>query len=314
MQKLKQSRAMSTPRPPIQGLYGGRTARIIGHDSPGPTGKDRMTPDNEELSRLRDIALAAGELQMAERDRLRSIDYKSATDMVTDLDRRVEALLVEHFARAFPEDGVRGEEGASSPGTSGSVWHIDPLDGTTNYVHRHPFFAVSLGREASGEIDLAAVYAPELDELYLARAQGGAVLERPLRGTRRDLPPRETVTLERALLATGFPYVRDELVARNCDLLKSFLLRQCHGVRRGGSAAIDLCHVAAGRLDGYWEFALNTWDLAAGSLIAREAGARVSDFDGGGGYLDGHQILAAAPGLHEAMLEIISETLRHADA
>jgi len=271
-----------------------------------------MTPGNEDLSRLRDIALAAGELQMAERDRLHTIDYKSATDMVTDLDRRVEALLVERLGTAFPDDGLRGEEGADTPGRSGRVWHMDPLDGTTNYVHRHPVFAVSLGRAIDDGIDLAAVYAPELDELYLARAGGGAVLERPRRGTRRELPSREPVALEQALLATGFPYVRDELVTHNCELMKTFLLRRCHGVRRGGSAAVDLCHEAAGRLDGYWEFALNPWDLAAGSLIAREAGAVVTDFDGGGDYLDGRQILAAAPGLHGTMLGIISAAQREA--
>jgi len=253
--------------------------------------------------------MAAGALQMAEQDRLRSIAYKSTTDMVTDLDKRVEALLVDLFAREFPDDGLLAEEGAVSEGTSGRVWQIDPLDGTTNYVHHHPFFAVSLGRVSAGGIDLAAVYAPELDELYLAGASAGAWLERPRRRTRLALPPREPVDLERALLATGFPYVRDELVVRNCELLKSFLLRRCHGVRRGGSAAIDLCHVASGRLDGYWEFSLNPWDLAAGSLVAREAGVVVSDFSGGDGYLDGSQILAAVPGLHATMLAIIREEL-----
>ncbi len=268
-----------------------------------------MTPENNELTRLRGIALAAGNLQLAERDHLRSIDYKSATDMVTDLDRRVEALLVDLFSREFPDDGLLAEEGSVSAGSSGRVWQIDPLDGTTNYVHGHPFFAVSLGRATADGIDLAAVYAPELDELYLAGAGAGALLERPRHRTRQALPTREPVALEQALLATGFPYIRDELVTRNCDLMKSFLLRRCHGVRRGGSAAIDLCHVASGRLDGYWEFALNPWDLAAGSLVALEAGAVVSDFAGEDGYLDGSQILAAVPGLHAAMLAIIGEGL-----
>ena len=219
-----------------------------------------MTPESNELERLREIALKAGDLQLAEWDRLRSIDYKSATDMVTDLDKRVEALLVDLFAREFPQDGLFAEEGSVSEGTSGRVWQIDPLDGTTNYVHHHPFFAVSLGRASADGIDLAAVYAPELDELYLAGAGAGARLERPRRRMRQSLPKRETEDLERSLLATGFPYVRDERVSWNCDMMKSFLLRRCHGVRRGGSAAIDLCHVASGRLDGYWEFSLNPWD------------------------------------------------------
>ena len=194
-------------------------------------------------------------------------------------------------------------------GESGRIWHVDPLDGTTNYVHGHPVFAVSLGRAAPDGVDLAAVYAPELDELYLTARGGGVRLERPLRGTARTLETLVPVALERALLATGFPYVRDEIAARNCDLMKSFLLRRCHGVRRGGSAAVDLCHVAAGRLDGYWELSLNTWDIAAGSLIAAEAGALVTDFRGGGDYLDGRHIMAAAPGLHGEMLTIIGKEL-----
>jgi len=264
-----------------------------------------MNPERDELARLREIAMAAGSLQLSEREHLHAIDYKSATDMVTDIDRRSEALLVDLIARAFPEDGLLAEEGAARTGSSGRVWQIDPLDGTTNYVHGHPFFAVSLGRAAGEGVDLAAVYAPELDELYLARAGEGAVLERPRHRTRQALRARVPVDMDRALLATGFPYVRDERVALNCDLVKTFLMRPCHGIRRGGSAAIDLCHVGAGRLDGYWEFGLNPWDLAAGSLVAREAGAVVSDFAGGGSYLDGRQILAAAPGLHADMLEVI---------
>ncbi len=193
-----------------------------------------MTKHDDDLSRLREIALEAGALQLAERDQLRAIDYKSATDMVTDLDKRVEALLVARFVEAFPDDGLQAEEGSARAGESGRVWHIDPLDGTTNYVHGHPFFAVSLGRVDAGRVDLAAVYAPELDELYLASAGGGAVLERPHRDETRLLQPRESVDLEHALLATGFPYVRDHVAAGNCDLMKTFLLRRCHGVRRGG--------------------------------------------------------------------------------
>jgi myo-inositol-1(or 4)-monophosphatase len=263
----------------------------------------------DDLARLRSIALEAGALQLAERDRLRSIDYKSATDMVTDLDMRVEKLLVARFAEAFPEDGLKAEEGSARVGESGRVWHIDPLDGTTNYVHGHPFFAVSLGRADGERPDLAAVYAPELDELYLASAGGGATLERPQRGESRPLTVREPVALERALLATGFPYVRDEIAARNCDLMKTFLLRRCHGVRRGGSAAIDLCHIAAGRLDGYWELKLNTWDIAAGVLVAQEAGAVVSDFTGAAECLHARHVLAAAPGLHPEMLSLIQEEI-----
>ncbi len=268
-----------------------------------------MTSVPDELARLREIALEAGELQLAERDRLRTIDYKSATDMVTDLDRRVETLLVERLADAFPADGVLAEEGSRRDGDNGRIWHVDPLDGTTNYVHRHPVFAVSLGRVDGTRPDLAAVYAPELDELYLASAGGGAVLERPRRGERHELARRAPVELTRALLATGFPYEREPLAARNCDMMKIFLLARCHGVRRGGSAAVDLCHVAAGRLDGYWELALNPWDVAAGVLIAREAGAAVTDFEGAEACLHARHVLAAAPGLYDEMKSLIAEEL-----
>ncbi|MBK6898033.1 MAG: inositol monophosphatase [bacterium] len=260
----------------------------------------------DELVRLRDIALAAGALQQEGRGRRRDIDYKSATDMVTDVDRRVEAFLLERLGEDFPRDGVRAEEGAGRPGEGDRVWHVDPLDGTTNYVHGHPFYAVSLGcADADGPL-LGAVFAPELDELYLASRGGGATLERPGRGEpARPLALAGPVALERALLATGFPYERGVVAALNCDLVKDFLLRRCHDIRRGGSAALDLCHVAAGRLDGYWEFRLQPWDVAAGVLVAREAGAVVTDLDGGPDALHGRHVLAAAPGLHAVMLGII---------
>jgi len=260
----------------------------------------------DEIAVLQDIALAAGALQQQGRGRRRDIDYKSATDMVTDVDRRVEAFLLQRLGEAFPRDGVRAEEGAGRAGDGGRLWHVDPLDGTTNYVHGHPFYAVSLGCADAGGPLLGAVYAPELDELYLASRGGGATLSRPQRGElARPLALAGPVALERALLATGFPYERGEVAALNCDLVKGFLLRRCHDIRRGGSAALDLCHVAAGRLDGYWEFRLQTWDVAAGVLVAREAGAVVTDLDGGPDALHGRHVLAAAPGLHAEMLGIL---------
>ncbi len=268
-------------------------------------GDDRLAA---EAARLRLIALAAGAIQQEGRGHRRDIVYKSATDMVTDVDRRVEAYLFDRLGEVFPQDGVRAEEGAGRSGVSGRVWHVDPLDGTTNYVHGYPFYAVSLGCAGADGPELGAVYAPELDELYLARRGGGATLERPGRGEpARPLALAGPVALERALLATGFPYERGEVAALNCDLVKNFLLRRCHDIRRGGSAALDLCHVAAGRLDGYWEFRLQPWDVAAGVLVAREAGAVVTDLDGGADALHGRHVLAAAPGLHAEMLAIIRE-------
>jgi len=257
-----------------------------------------------ELETLGGICREMGELLLSERGRLRTVDYKSATDLVTDIDRTVEARLADRLGADFPDDAILAEEGTRTDGGSGRVWHVDPLDGTTNYVHGHPVFAVSLGAVRDGVPELGAVYLPVLDELYLAAAGRGARLERsdgpPLR-----LAVSPDVPLQRALLATGFPYRRDELVDVNCALMAGFLRSGCRGVRRCGSAAADLCFVAAGRIDGYWEFRLNSWDLAAGSLIAAEAGARVTDLSGRGGLLDGASIVAAGPGLHPVLMERI---------
>lgn len=262
-----------------------------------------MSDLQRELELLGEVALAAGRRQLAAWGEVRAIDFKSTVDMVTDLDRAVESFLVAELHRVFPHDSVRAEEGGAVDGDSGRVWHIDPLDGTTNYVHGHPYFCTSLGCvDAEGYV-LAAVCAPELDELFLASRGGGARLLRPVRGSERGLGPLRPVPLDRALLGTGFPYARGELVTLICDITRDFLLRNCHGVRRGGSAALDLCHVAAGCLDGYWEVALNPWDIAAGVLIAREAGAVVTDFAGREGELSGAEVLAAAPELHAVMRE-----------
>jgi len=263
----------------------------------------------EQLDAVRATALAAGRLQTAARDAIGAIDYKGATDMVTDVDRRVEAFLLEELRRLFPDDAVRGEEGAAQAGRSGRTWIVDPLDGTTNYVHGHPFYCVSIACTDDEGPLLGGVHAPELDELFLAARAEGAHLERPRDGERRALTVGQGPPLERALLGTGFSYLRDEVCARNCDAMKAFLLAGCHGVRRAGSAALDLCHVGLGRLDGYWELRLNPWDCAAGGLVAREAGAVVTDLDGGDDWLERGWLLAAAPALHGPMLERIREVL-----
>lgn len=268
---------------------------------------------DRELDALREIVLPAGARLLEEEGRWRQIAYKSATEVVTDLDRELERRLVAALGQRFPGDAVVAEEGGDRAGGSGRTWYIDPIDGTTNYVHGYAFYSISLGCVDGRGLALGAVYAPYLDELYLARRGGGAWLERPRAGTRQALPARAEVPITRALLATGFPYVRDGLVQCNADFMQRFLMLGCHDVRRGGSAAIDLCHVAAGKLDGYWEMSLRPWDVAAGTLIAREAGARVTSFEGVEGFLDGRSVLAAAPGLYDAMLAVLREG-RHGPA
>lgn len=255
-----------------------------------------------ELSVLRDIALCAGAFLLEHFENLQSVDPKAGRELVTDLDRRCEELVLAALRERFPHDAVEAEEGGTAAGASGRIWYVDPVDGTTNLVHGYSHFCVSIGCS-----DLAAVHAPYLDELYLAERGRGATFERPARGERRILPQRVPVDMTSALVATGFPYIRDRRVDRNTELVRRMLHAQCHDVRRGGSAALDLCHVATGKLDGYWEMGLRPWDVAAGVLIARETGCAVTDFAGEQLALPVESVVAAAPGLHGQLLAIIAE-------
>ncbi len=260
----------------------------------------------QQLGATRDLVLRAGGLLLENLGAAGLVEAKDGTEFVTAMDRRSEDLLLEGLGTLFPDDAVRTEESDGRTGSSGRTWHLDPLDGTTNYAHGHPFFAVSAACVDGDGLALGAVYAPYLDELYLAARGEGAVLERPRHGTSTVLAPRSPVALSEALVATGFPYVRDGLVDRNAALVRDFLKAPCHGVRRAGSAAIDLSHVAAGKLDGYWEFRLRSWDTAAGTLIAREAGVRVTGVDGAEAPLHWEHILAAPPGLHAEMAALLA--------
>ncbi len=263
----------------------------------------------EQLARLRELVLAAGELALDSYGRAARVQAKSATEIVTDTDHRVEELLLAGLTRDFPDDHVLAEESGRRDGAAGGrTWYLDPLDGTTNFAHGYAFFAVSAGCAGPGGLELGAVHVPYLDELYLARRGGGAVLERPRHGERRALAPRGPVPLERALLATGFPYVRDAVVDRTLAAVGAFLKAPCHGIRRGGSAATDLVHVAAGKLDGYFELRLRPWDTAAGTLIAREAGVIVTDLAGAQVAVPDLGVVAAAPLLHARLLEILAAT------
>ena len=273
-----------------------------------------MMPDiSTELAAVRDLALAAGTILLDSLGKVEHVEQKTATEFVTDVDRRVEDMLVAGIRERFPGDAILAEESGASSGGS-RTWYIDPLDGTTNYAHGYPFFSVSIACGCAEGLLMGAVLAPYLDELYLADAGQGALLQRPRHGENLALAPRGPVALEEALLATGFPYLRNETVDHNTQLAGTFLKARCHGLRRGGSAAIDLCHVAAGKLDGYWEWRLRPWDTAAGSLIAREAGALVTDFTGQEVLIPTDHILAAAPGLHARMSDIITPVLTIAGA
>jgi len=251
------------------------------------------------------VAAASQYLREAVRVEKR-IEYKSAIDLVTDTDRRVEALVVEHLHRAFPDHLIVGEESSAGraparPRAGQYAWYLDPLDGTTNFAHGHPHFAVSLGLARDDELLLAVVSDPLRDETFTATRGGGATLNgRPIRVS-------DVGELGRALLATGLPYDRREHADDYLAVIRAFVLR-AQGIRRAGSAALDLCYLACGRFDGYWEWKLSPWDSAAGALIVREAGGTVTDFTGRRFDPYGVEILASNGPLHSAMIEVLGAT------
>ena len=245
-------------------------------------------------------ARAAGELLMEHLGRLAAdgIATKSVErDLVTAADVAAERELVAQLRAAFPDHRIEAEEetrDAADPRRP--RWFLDPLDGTVNFVHQLPCFAVSMGLFVGSEPQVAVVHAPRLGETFTATAGGGAFLNgEPIRVS-------EVRELGEAMLATGFPYRRGELEHSNLENFGRFFY-DVRGLRRMGSAAIDLAYVAAGRLDGYWELHLSPHDVAAGALLVREAGGRVTDAGGGDNWLRGGHIVAAGPALHGAVLE-----------
>jgi myo-inositol-1(or 4)-monophosphatase len=246
------------------------------------------------------LARQAGRLQRAGYECEIAIDTKSTpTDLVTEIDHRCEALIVDALRAERGGDAILAEEGSRLERADARWrWIIDPLDGTVNFAHGYPRFCVSIGVERDGVGEVGVVYDPLLDELYAAvRGSGATRNERPLRVS-------EEPKLGRALLATGFAYDVKK-TARNLDHFGAFV-REARGVRRDGSAALDLCYVASGRLDGYWELDLNPWDVSAGALIVAEAGGRISDLVGGPLPRSGGQIVASNGRIHESMLALLA--------
>jgi myo-inositol-1(or 4)-monophosphatase len=235
-------------------------------------------------------------------------EYKGDVDLVTVADRTVEKLIRERLGDAFPEHGIYGEEGTRERLEGEFRWYVDPLDGTTNFAHGFPQFCVSLGLEQrpagieagqDGTLVAAVIYDPMRDELFTAeRGRGARLNGKPMRVSR-------VPELAEALVATGFPsHKRHE--SPNIHFYQEFTLRS-HGVRRAGSAALDLAYVAAGRMDAFWEFNLNPWDTAAGILLVEEAGGRVTDFSGGHYRLDSREILASNGLIHMELLGLFSD-------
>jgi myo-inositol-1(or 4)-monophosphatase len=266
---------------------------------------------------LRNLALRAGAVlhDASHRHRSLRVDHKGRVDLVTETDLEIQNLLLTELRGAFPDDHMVAEEGDQGRDRSSgaAVWYIDPLDGTTNFVHGHPFCAISIGRWVDGIPDTGVVHAPLLDELFMARCGTGATLERPQLGVEpRPISGSPCTRLEDALLGTGFPYDRGATARLNLAICAHGLARS-RGLRRAGSAALDLCHVALGRLDAYWEMGLQPWDLAAATVIAREAGVVVSDFRGDESVLYARRLAAARSVVHTDLLEMIQTAHREPD-
>lgn len=263
-----------------------------------------MSETREVLELAVELARRAGALQRDGYERDHEVETKSASiDLVTEVDRACEALLVGEIRRRRPGDAIVAEEGsARDDAHAGWRWILDPLDGTTNYAHGYPCFCVSIGVEQGGRREVGVVYDPLRDELFHAVRGGGAWL-----GNRR-LAVSRVETLARALVATGFAY---DVHRAEDDNLVHFAraVKSAQGVRRGGSAALDLSYVAAGRLDAFWELKLHPWDVAAGILLVEEAGGRVTDPRGGPPPWDGRFVVASNGALHAAMLEMLARDL-----
>jgi len=246
---------------------------------------------------LERFARQAGRILSDGYEKDHQVNYKGAIDLVTEVDHASEKFLLDEINLRFPGHGFLAEESGASPEQSEHLWIIDPLDGTVNYAHGVPVFCVSIAYAYRGEVKLGAVYDPLRDELFTAELGRGAWLNsRPLKVTGVD-------ELKKSLLVTGFAYDVWHSETNNFDNFVKFA-KLSQGVRRLGSAALDLCYVAAGRFDGYWEISIHAWDIAAAGLVAQEAGALVTKVNGDQLYLRPPQsILAANPALHGKLLE-----------
>jgi myo-inositol-1(or 4)-monophosphatase len=248
---------------------------------------------------MEEIAREAGALLMDYFRQRVTVEYKGEADLVTVADRKSELLIRERLHERWPSFDILGEEGGLQDTGSDYRWYVDPLDGTTNFAHGFPVFCVSMGLDYKGERIAGVIYDPTRDELFSAEKGGGAFLnQQPIRVSKVS-------RLAECLVATGFPSHKRH---KNPNI---FFYHQItlhtHGVRRAGSAALDLCYVASGRLDGFWEFNLNPWDTAAGVLMVQEAGGTVSNFKGGPFQLDSRETLASNGLVHEQLLNEIEQ-------
>jgi myo-inositol-1(or 4)-monophosphatase len=251
---------------------------------------------NEYLSDLEPIAREAGSLLMSYFDRHIKIEYKGDVDLVTAADRASEKLIVERLQARWPQHGIVGEEGTRTEIGAEFRWYVDPLDGTTNFAHGYPVFCVSIAlARRDDELEVGVLYDPTRNELFAAERGNGATLNG------NPIHVSQTTRLAESILGTGFPSHKRHKNP-NIHFYQQITLRS-HGVRRAGSAALDLANVAAGRFDGFWEFNLNPWDTAAGVLIVQEAGGKVTRFDGAPFQLESREVLATNGLIHDEVIE-----------
>lgn len=254
----------------------------------------------EFLDTAAKAALKAGALQRERLWREHDIAFKGEINLVTEVDRACEELIVGEIRAKYPDHDILAEENEYAPLQSSHKWIIDPLDGTTNYAHGFPWFGVSIAVEIDGTVVAGVVYHPMMDELFtVARGEGAFLNGERLHVSRR-------APLKNCLLATGFPYDRNRDNENNLANFEKFQF-SARAVRRAGAAALDLAYVAAGRLDGYWECKLKPWDVAAGTLLVEEAGGRVSDHGGGPYSVYHHRILASNGLIHDEMVAVLGE-------
>ena len=249
----------------------------------------------EFVPAMAEIAREAGALLMVHFARHVKIEYKGDADLVTVADRTSEALIRERIKARWPSHDILGEEGGLQDTGSDYRWYVDPLDGTTNFAHSFPVFCVSMALDFKGKRIAGVIYDPTRDEMFAAEQGSGAYLND------QRIRVSTTARLVECLVATGFPSHKRH-ANPNIFFYHQITLRT-HGVRRAGSAALDLCYVAAGRLDGFWEFNLNPWDTAAGVLLVEEAGGRVTDMSGGPFQLNSRETLATNGLVHDALIE-----------
>ena len=255
----------------------------------------------QELALAVDVAREAGALLRENFGRVHEVEFKGRINLVTEMDRRSERLIVDRLRAAFPGDDILAEEGSGGSRGGSRVWVVDPLDGTTNYAHEYPVFSVSIALVTDDRTAVGVVYNPLLDEVYAARRGGGATLN----GAPRRVTSVET--LDRAFLATGFAYdVSDPDPERNNTGPFARFVTRAQAVRRAGSAALAIAKVGVGRTDGFWERGLQAWDMAAAMLIVEEGGGTITNYAGAYPSIHGHELVASNGRLHAPMLELLA--------